>query len=58
MTETSHLNQEESPGERFKRLLTENDLEEGKSLSEENNKRLEVPESTGVLYFIVLQTSF
>ena len=49
MTETSHLNQEESPGERFRRLLSENDLEEGKSLSEEDIKGLEVPESTGVL---------
>jgi len=49
MTETSHLDQDESPGERFRRLLTENGLEEGKSLSEENLKGLEVPESTGGL---------
>jgi len=49
MTETSHLNQEESPGERFRRLLSENDLEEGKSLSGEDIIGLEVPESTDVL---------
>ncbi|MFC2043301.1 transglycosylase domain-containing protein [Chloroflexota bacterium] len=49
MTKTSHLNQDESPGERFRRLLSENDPEEGNSLSEEDLQGLEVPESTGVL---------
>lgn len=49
MTETSHQKQGESPGERFRRLLSENDLEDGKPLSEEELKGLEVPESTGVL---------
>jgi hypothetical protein len=49
MTENSHLDQDESPSERFRRLLSENDLEDGKSLSEEDLEGLEVPESTGGL---------
>ncbi len=49
MTETSHQKQSESPGERFRRLLSENDLEDGEFLSEEDLKGLEVPESTGGL---------
>ncbi|MFC2052706.1 transglycosylase domain-containing protein [Chloroflexota bacterium] len=49
MTKTSHLNQDESPGDRFRRLLSEKDLEEGKSFSEEDLKGLEAPEPTGVL---------
>jgi penicillin-binding protein 1C len=49
MTKTSHQKQGESPGERFRRLLSEDDPENGKSLSEEDLKGLKVPESTGGL---------